>query len=394
MLILPFLEPRGISDMAIYLGGFWYYLDLIFNLLKYISFLCIVILIIYELQQPSPMILLITIFQIWTMVSSVINHNFTRSIAINAISAVGISIFTDYCVRKNRFLQLANMSAIILAGTIVINFITMILWPGGMYTDTRGWTTNYFLGYRNLHIYFYLPFFVLYGLTCIYKKGELSKLFFAMLAFSFVASLISKSSTTSACMFALMALTFFYSNKKIPKIINPFSIFFSMIVFSFLCIFFNIQEYFNSFLGAVFGKDASFSTRTYIWQRAMLLISRKPVIGNGNTLVTNVFNVKSHAHNEYLDLLLIGGMVLFLFFGLMILLITRKLLKSKCFPAVNLFLFILLSYALLFFQEARRDDPLLFLVFVLACNIDIFDHVKDTEQNIKHRYIRLKWKKS
>ena len=70
--------------------------------------------------------------------------------------------------------------AIIIGIIIVANFITIVMHPGGLYTDSRGWKANWVMGYYNSHIFTYLPWLA-FSYMYIYKlRGKLSACIYNM----------------------------------------------------------------------------------------------------------------------------------------------------------------------------------------------------------------------
>lgn len=79
-----------------------------------------------------------------------------------------------------------------------------------------------------------------------------------------------------------------------------------------MVIFVRIQERFAEIIYQLTGKDATFTARTYLWDRAVELINARPWIGYGTGELIRRSGTNSlwAAHNGILDILLIGGIPL------------------------------------------------------------------------------------
>ena len=78
-----------------------------------------------------------------------------------------------------RFLKAA---CLILETWILLNFICIIIFPDFMYVDDRGWGANWLLGYKNLHIYYFIPYFAIKAIIQYFEKSNLTISYYIMIA--------------------------------------------------------------------------------------------------------------------------------------------------------------------------------------------------------------------
>lgn len=394
LLILPFLEPRGISEMAMYIGGVWYFIDFLFKILKIISFLVIIVLSFYELQKFSLIFLLIGSYEGVIIVSSFLNENINMNSMMTAISILGACVLTDFYIRKGNAVKYLEDITIILGVFIIINVFSILLYPNGMYINDRGWNANYFLGYKNLHIYTYLLFYVALIILQHIKNEKFDIKYFSIFLVIFFSAVISQSSTSIVSMGIIFLATYFFRNVHFPRFVNVFNVYIVSMICSVMIIFFRFQEKFSFLIENILKKDLTFTSRTAIWRTCIEYIENKPIFGNGTISFDFIFKnwIVSQAHNQFLDIVLMGGLILLFVFSLVFILESKKISNIKTVSLRNLLLFVFVAYFVLFQTEARRDDILMFIGFVIVYHINNIINKFETidGENRKYRkYIRI-----
>lgn len=92
-----------------------------------------------------------------------------------------------------------------------------------------------------------------------------------------------------------------------------------------------LQNLFSYLIVGVLKKDLTFTGRTKMWDSAILLIKRNPILGYGymSQESETILLGGPHTHNVLLEQLLRGGIVYAILFATMILLLNVKLKRSK-----------------------------------------------------------------
>jgi len=282
---------------------------------------------------------------------------------------LAMSLLVELCIYKNaieKFLIVAYRFLVVL---ILINLITIILFPNGMYTDYRNWRLNWFFGNYQQHIYMYLPAICFGSLLSVCKENRLSITVILMMFLILAAYLYVWSVTSLVAMTIVIFLMLF--RNRIPQAINALSLFIASIAVSFGLIILKIQNVFGFFIEGVLKKSLTLSGRTVIWDTALTHIRKSLLFGYGmqEASVVEKFILMRTAHNQYLDALYIGGIV---FLGLYIfinIIAANTLLKERSHAASKVITFTLCGYYIFFISEARRGNVMFFAILVLAYHL-------------------------
>jgi len=147
------------------------------------------------------------------------------------------------------------------------------------------------------------------------------------------------------------------------------SIFFFIVVF-------RLQENL-AYIIHILDRSLTFTGRTYLWESAMEMIKKAPILGYGVTEQGVLYNVFENvgwglsAHNMYLEILLRGGAVALITYILIIVIAGKILTTYKKHPVAELFstgIFTLLIGALMDSQFYK--DVSVFSIIVLAYYVD------------------------
>ena len=127
------------------------------------------------------------------------------------------------------------------------------------------------------------------------------------------------------------------------------------------------------FVSSVLNKSTTLSGRDSVWQSAAEFILRHPIIGNGYGAMVpyeksgNVLSA-SHAHNQYLQMLLTGGVIAFLIFFAINIISTRRIDRVKLTKATAHYAFIASLSAIYtaYLTEAYTKIWWIYIVYILA----------------------------
>lgn len=233
-----------------------------------------------------------------------------------------IVIFFELLMRYSDSLKLRviNQFRYMLLILILIDILTMIVFPNGMFTTI--YSENWFLGYKTQRLVFYLPFIIL---TCYIQLKKLRKIKFSTFVILIIFIGIFKyEKATSAGNVMLMILIFslfINSVRKHKKIIKFLKLIFSPkiilpIYFLITVMTFSIQnsKLIQMIVMDVFKKDITLHTRLQIWQSCMQALERHPILGLGYLssdqycfITNNPF--ATSAHNMVLQILMVAGVI-------------------------------------------------------------------------------------
>ena len=261
---------------------------------------------------------------------------------------------------KDKFLTTLENTFFIL---LLINFITIILFPGGFYLNSSGYSGNYFLGYDNNLITYIFPALALSFTNTLNKNGKIGLKSIFLLIISFCSIIFTWSATGVVSMVIMIVLFFVYTiNKKdfpIKKyIVVALSLFIGIV-------FLRFQNIFSFIIEGWLKKDLTFTGRTYIWDTFISEIKKSILIGHGT--VDSKYLIQTlnagHAHNYFLQILYQGGLVTFSMFLGFFFSAIKKVQNCKEKKYVGIVIF---AYLVSFIFEAYSLTNMFIIVLLIA----------------------------
>ena len=316
-------------------------------------------------------ILIIAFYFIYFLISTLMLGGNIRRIFMTAYPIIGTICMIDYESRRNPrelFLSMVFFFDIM----VVWNFIDMLL----IKKVLNNYTSVFWLGGRNqLAIFLSLAFAFTLGYYEKYKKLKDIKLIYVIGigVIIFVSLIFSRSVTSIICTFAIFVLYFLLYIKKKNILINPIVVGIVYVITWVALIVLRIHYLLADLLMKLFGRDISLSHRTIIWDTALEFIKDKPIFGYGMPDSYNVFSVHHDytggnndvwtsisGHNELLQLLYCGGMVLVIILIGVYLIGTAKCRRSELlFP---IFFLSVIAILIVWLSEVPGEYALFFVL--------------------------------
>ena len=276
------------------------------------------------------------------------------------ISNAKIALFiivTDIQIEKEKSDTVNIMWAFIFAFSMM-NFFTLILFPNGLYrveTVWNDWGTKtsapyWIFGFKNSQAFWYLLLEILSLLKWYIKPTRKNKIIAYISAIVAVtAQLIVRSSTaTVACIVGAIGIWVAISFKKneisIKSVNGVLIVIINYIVNALLV--FGMATFLGPIVQTLFHKDLTFSNRTNAWIAAFSGFLKSPIHGTGilnSESAKEVLGSLSYmqAHNEWLQCLWQGGIILFIIVTVMLITVAKQINKisdSKLKAAGTFFL--------------------------------------------------------
>lgn len=368
ILVLPFYKSEFLIVTIPFMSKLYLALELM-SLLY-----CLIIMI--KNKYISKIILYILLYFLILLVPTIL-YNFSNleNYVKLLIPTLGLSIVFDYGLKyKTKSFLISNKILLLLL--LIINFITIIIYPNGMYIGVgSGYADNWFLGYRNNHILYVLPYVIISITLSIFSKDKISKMAMIDTVFGLVSLIIARSSTSIVGLFLLLlyiALEKYISKNSLLNIKN-YIITYTILFFS--IIIFRIQYLFKFLIVDILGKDITFTNRVYIWDYVLKFIKSKPILGYGyelgekRYLKTELYR-SYHAHNQILEIIYKSGFVGFMFFILIFIDIFKKIYKLKETKIASFFSFSVFTLLIMMLTEAYSFEYFIYLL-VLFNHVDI-----------------------
>ena len=335
------INKKNFYDLFLYLALFFLvpisYIEEVCDKCSFIPLfrvgVCLVIIILLIRKRKLSFFLILSAFFCGFLVlSTFFNHgDYIGAIYGQFLFSISICCFFYYVYlqRGSNFLKILYNYYLFL---IVINLITIIVFPNGLYMDARETqSTNFFMGHYNAFITKILPALCIgYHLLVETKISHKNYFFLWLLVFLTYLKLHSITSIFGIALYATFLCTF---NKKACKIfLNPLIYVISAGTALYFVVF-NRSSQIYELVTRFTGKDITFSGRTILWDKVLNSISKSIFIGFGvqteDSLISYFeLNYAGHSHNLALQVLFQTGILGSMFWLLIILCTAYNLWKN------------------------------------------------------------------
>jgi len=258
----------------------------------------------------------------------------------------------------------------------IFGILSILLFPLGLLKADRVYTAVFFLGGKNASLPFYFLFLFSWYLKTMYSSKKLPEYWFIPPIFMVVASLICKSVNSLLIVSLVFIIAVLYIRIK-PKVRSEVVIGGVSTILACIYIGLNIPAI-SRFL-ELFGRNTTFSYRTFLWSLAFKYFKSSPIYGCGYPLTyTRGSLFTDHAHSWYLDTLAKYGLMGFIPFMLLIIIVIRRInsFQDKYFAS-----FICLLLAAYLLHMGFDDYNLNFFVLILMIIDGISSKEKSNKQN-------------
>ena len=303
LILFSFIEPQYFTQLPS--------VDQVYSIFKLLSIGIILFMIILSpiINKFSVSIFLFLLLDIF---ATIFSDGQVNQMVINALTIITLVSIMFYS-NKYDSLNFLWSARLIFDLLIIINFVSMILYPEGLY-NFESINAHYFLGHRNVMMRTLYPGVFFDLMYRIKKNNKLS--FFNIIIILIVGASIfmawAATAIVSYILFLLLFIIFYRRQSRLCSIKG--SIILSLIIFITLVLF-RIQDIFSFLIEDVLKKDMTFTGRTYLWDAIMKHFGDSPLIGNGlenlETISAKLFSftVYDSAHNFYLDTIYQNGII-------------------------------------------------------------------------------------
>lgn len=288
--------------------------DFVYSILKIICTLLILFRFFICLKVRTGL-LLVFLYEGVMLISTALGGGSVLSfVKINAYIVV-MAILLEWMLEQDAPSLISAVSSVFGIYTY-ISLLTWILFPEGMYTHPLGWKNCWFLGYKNIAT----PI-LLVGMVCALFDSYMKYKRISWYAWSVVVCaeiyMFGVSSVTGmvTSIVALAVSAVSYWMDVVEKILNCKNIVIGNFILFVLIVFVRIQNVLDIFGNIVIqmGKNLTFSSRTYLWDRVIPLIRDSLILGNGAQEYQEYVNLfhywwAVHLHSYYLQVLFEGGL--------------------------------------------------------------------------------------
>lgn len=377
LLILPFFKLlvfEYLSELKI--------IDTLFDIAKIVS-VGIIIILYLNGKKLSRVIVCIILYELALLFSTAMNDGNYWKLAVNCGTVISFCMITELAVKKNSRLYFKTVLDIYIPLS-VINLLTILLFPDGIAREDYYGNIYYLLGIRNglapLLIPLLIYAFVYSGIS---GKKFTGKVFFFTAVVS-ATILITWSATGVAGLVLFLLFVFFVYGKKSAMLFDSLNLTVIYIAAFFGIIVFRLQSAFSFIIEDLLHKSISFTGRTDIWDIAIMLIKRSPVIGYGVYEGHGLIFIRGqyyYAHNAVLEVLLQGGVLSLVFYLLIFVIAASVLYKYRRLKASQILSFGIFTVMVMMLMEAYLNIWIFALPVIACCVPEIAEQSDNGEES-------------
>ncbi|MDU4884834.1 O-antigen ligase [uncultured Clostridium sp.] len=290
------------------------------------------------------------------------------------MAVIIISIAAIFEIYSNNPMKLYKNMYYVFEIFIYINFITLLLFPNGMYsTGVIGETTeNWFLGFKNKHLIYFLPSTGITLILCKFDKVNFRRVL--LLIITIISAIYVKSGTGILCLGVLFIIVLIPFIRKKYKIFNMRTYLFVIIIMFFAIPIFRLQYLFSYIIVVILKKDINLTYRTGLWDRALNAISQHPIMGWGEQSYDVKHQLYSSnsiisAHNQILEYLYIGGIILIILYLIINIMLVKKTMRYSRFEVTQIVSALYLALQIALIVEVYVD-PSMYMIYFMVWHID------------------------
>ncbi len=332
VLVFALIKP----DSLVYLGFGW--LDTLLIATDVLLAIGLLIAALRGVYRPSSVTLTVALLFLALAVSTTLSGGSTTVLIQMAGPGLAACLLTDWGIqnRMRAFLSGATIGLLALFGA---NLLTILLYyPEGMYRTAWVQGDTYLMGFDNAMVYSLIPL-MMYALlrSRLLHGTALDLVAVSAIGVAIVSVFYVKSGAGMVQVSIFLAIV-------VVSLIWPLhaalraSLPVVWLIGAGLVVLFRSSSVVPTWLLDVLGKDSTLTSRTSLWDYALGVIERNPLIGVGlgRGVVSATGHVYPHAHSLELDTLYTGGLVATVALILVIITVSVKLSKGPSGPASSI----------------------------------------------------------
>lgn len=377
LLLLPFFKLSAFEFIPKL-----HIIDTLFDIARIVSFAIIIVLYLNG-RKLSRMLFCIILYQFALLFSTAMNDGNYWKLAVSCGTVISFCMITELAVKKNSRLYFKTVLDIYIPLS-VINLLTVLIFPGGIAKDDYYGNIYYLLGSRNGFPPLLIPLLIY---AFVYSSISGRKITGKVLFFTAVVSatiLITWSATGVAGLVLFLLFVLFVYGKKSVMLFDSLNLTVIYIAAFFGIIVFRLQSAFSFIIEDLLHKSISFTGRTDIWDIAIMLIKRSPVIGYGVYEGHGLIFIRGqyyYAHNAVLEVLLQGGVLSLVFYLLIFVIAASVLYKYRKLKASQILSFGIFTVMVMMLMEAYSNIWIFALPVIACCVPEIAEQSDNGEES-------------
>ena len=375
LLLFAFFPPAYLGRIAV--------INLALDALKLAGFIMIFALFMVDIKKhlKKPFNILLIVLLAELLLSTLISKYASLYYYISTVVPIlGICFLTGEIALHNPYTGLKSMY-IYFSACVLINTATIFLFPNAMYANNRGIWVCWFLGEDNSgYIYYIVASTVAMIYTqCISKKATV--LSFLVRGASFVFTFYRDIGTGKACQIIWAVLVLGYQFEWIRRFLKARYVLY-VIAGGFVALVL-LRSSIIAPIASALGRNVTITGRTLLWDRALIRIKEKPLLGFGlctgekynelmNTMVLS-------AHNWLLMLMFYGGIVAVVLFSLTVICACRDAKPARSSLFYRCMVIGLIVLAVRFLVEAGAMHIMFMMLAMIAYSNEFTQGLKNVQ---------------
>lgn len=366
-LLIPFFHPGYVSVCVPWL-------DLVYKAGKIVSAMVVLTMGLREVIKSrylSKAAVALIAMECWMLADVVMHQGFQGSAILNVISVLVVCALVEIQVRRHAS-KVLEAFLLVYELLIGINFVTLLLFPGGLYFTPMQMWDNWFIGYRNMFIFYFAPALALE----LVKKhaGGSAVRYYAMVIVCALSMVMGGSMTGLLCMLAFLALGL--TGLYLKRACNILTVTIVSLGTFISIVWLGLQRYFTPVF-EMLGRNVTFTGRVEIWQSAIECIKQSPIMGYGvpheeiRTEMLEMYTAVT-AHNFILEVLFCFGMVGMILTVIWMGMSVHQLYRHRRHPYAAAMCLGMVCFHLLMLMEGEMNNVPMYSFFFLTCCMDQF----------------------
>lgn len=381
VLLLPFFKTDYMSKFEM--------INFMFSAWKIVSII-IMFSLVAKNKKFSAKLISLLVFCLWFVLITIMKEGDISTCINYFLTIIAFALFIDYTRFNDNFIYSLYF---LLKVYIYINFVTMIIYPKGIYSTGSIYTgvarQNWFLGFKNIMVVYFLPGAIVSQIYMLRKPNKrLDVIVFNVIIV--ISTLISGSSTTIT---ALVVWTIGFLLRKKYKVFNYKTYLYFSIVLFFVIVIFRLQNIFAFFIVGVLNKDLTFTHRTTLWDITINKFLKSPIIGYGwqkQEIRHSMYNSQTiiTAHNQILEWLYMGGFIGIILYYIMLFKIDKEINKYYSNNYIMILSVGFLTLQIISLTEVYLN-PMIFLpiIFMIYSSYLVDNEGKEGEKNEQNIFV-------
>ncbi|MCR5248637.1 MAG: O-antigen ligase family protein, partial [Paludibacteraceae bacterium] len=329
---------------------------------------------------------IIIVYYVWLWINTLI-HGYSLSNAVSSsLNSISLCIIMDYYLQKDTKRIIRSLARYLLL-LVLINFVTILAYPDGMYSisslATGVVTKNWFLGYKNPQVRIILPALTIQLISNYIKNKNIYTSSVIMLIIAFASSYLVDSGTAMFGVVIFYVAVLYFNAFKESKLLSIKNILIISLFISVAFVLFNAQDLLMKLWENPLGRNNTLTGRTYVWTRFLKILKENKFLGSGIVPANVVIGMTgyNHPHNYYLYVLFQGGIIGAIIIVYLIFSASKLTYQHFSSDSSHVLTCCIVTFFIMGITESLTECVMLYPLFVIASHIDKIEQIEKNREN-------------